>query len=177
MNIRVFTLPFNPVLGGFDDAEVRAFTADKQVKKIKDHAFVHNGVPHLSLVVIYYPPDGKISMPMETNRAKSDDAWRKLLTPETTPLFNSLREWRAERSKAEGVPPYFICTNKQLVDIVINKPNSLVQLGKIEGVGPGKLEKYGKEILAVLGAKPDTKLEPKMKDAGAEKKDEKQSKE
>jgi DNA helicase-2/ATP-dependent DNA helicase PcrA len=61
-----------------------------------------------------------------------------------------LREWRYARSKAESVPPYILLTNKQLAAIIQAKPRSLEALGKIDGVGPAKLEKYGKEILEVI---------------------------
>ncbi len=59
------------------------------------------------------------------------------------PLFNALRDWRAERSKRDGVPPYLICTNKQLVAMIKARPRSLGKLGEIEGIGKAKLEKYG----------------------------------
>ena len=173
MNIRIFNLPFSLAMGGFDDTEVRAFTSDKQVETIKDHAFMHNGVPHLSLVVLYHSSDSGISVPMEKNRAKPDEEWRKKLTPEATPLFNSLREWRSERAKTEGAPPYFICTNKQLVDIITNRPDSLNQLSKIEGIGQGKLEKYGKDILVILGTNVGTSSVPTAGKVTEEKKDDK----
>jgi hypothetical protein len=44
------------------------------------------------------------------------------------PLFNTLRDWRLERSKQKGVPPYVICTNRQLAATVQARPQSLVNL-------------------------------------------------
>jgi superfamily II DNA helicase RecQ len=43
-----------------------------------------------------------------------DESYKEMLTETDWPLFNVLREWRAGRSKEEGIPPYVICTNLQL---------------------------------------------------------------
>ena len=44
VNVKIFTLKFETLSGGFDDAEVRTFIADKEVLSIHDHAFVHHGL-------------------------------------------------------------------------------------------------------------------------------------
>ena len=53
MNVRVFTLSFSSVLGGFDDGEVREFVKDKEVLAVRDHFFLKDESPHLVLVVTY----------------------------------------------------------------------------------------------------------------------------
>jgi superfamily II DNA helicase RecQ len=68
-------------------------------------------------------------------------------------LFNTLRDWRAERCKKDGVPPYVICTNQQLAAVVAQRPQSLTGLMRIEGIGKAKAEKYGQEMLAILSAR------------------------
>jgi len=85
MQVKIFTLAFNEAFGGFDDTEVRAFLADKRSLSIHDHAFVHRGLPHMSLVVTYEGDSGESSVPNGKNRAKRDDSWRELLTAETMP--------------------------------------------------------------------------------------------
>ncbi len=64
-------------------------------------------------------------------------------------LFNLLRDWRSQRSKKEGVPPYILFTNQQLTDIVKKRPQSLAELTQIAGIGKGKADKYGEEILSI----------------------------
>ena len=54
-------------------------------------------------------------------REKRDESWRALLTPEDMPLFQALRDWRNERSRREGIPPYLICTNKQTAEMVARR--------------------------------------------------------
>ncbi|MEO5351032.1 MAG: HRDC domain-containing protein [Magnetococcus sp. YQC-3] len=156
MNVRVFTLKFSSLTGGFDDADVRTFIADKEVQEIRDHAFTHQGMPYLTLVVVYHLSSGTDERPPLTGKNHAnerDENWRKILTDADVPLFNTLREWRAKKGRTEGVPTYFVCTNKQLADIVRLNPNSLSALAKVDGFGEGRLKKYGQEILAVLGKK------------------------
>lgn len=152
MNIRIFTLRFNPLLGGFDDAEVRQFLADKEVHSVHDHAFIHHGTPHLALVVTYHGGDVERVVPTGKDRANDQEGnWRKLMKEGDLPLFNSLREWRSGKAKEEGVPPYFVATNRQLAEIARNRPDSLAALGRVDGFGEGRLKKYGRAILALLG--------------------------
>jgi hypothetical protein len=115
MRVRVFTLRFDPATESFDDAPVTQFLADKEVCSIRDHFFVKDDTPYLTLVVCYRPrpvppppPDG------QSEGRQRDDSWRESLAKEDWPLSNSLRDWRAERAKADGIPPYVICNNRQL---------------------------------------------------------------
>ena len=65
------------------------------------------------------------------------------------PLFNTLRQWRSEKSKKDGVPPYVILNNKQLAELCQNRPRSKYDLLKVEGIGKAKVEKYGDDILKI----------------------------
>ena len=161
MNVRVFTLKFSTLTGGFDDTEVRTFIADREVQAIRDHAFTHQGMPYLTLVVVYHPVTGinEEPVPMGKNRANErDESWRKILTEADIPMFNTLREWRSSKGREEGVPTYFVCTNKQLADIIRLSPDSMTALAKVDGFGEGRLKKYGQEILAIIGKKVGTNI-------------------
>ena len=81
------------------------------------------------------------------------------------PLFNTLRDWRGERCKAEGIPPYVICNNQQLAEVVKARPTTLAALGAIEGFREAKLKKYGKALLALVAGEPPP--EPEAGDAKA----------
>ncbi|MCB1767732.1 MAG: HRDC domain-containing protein [Candidatus Competibacteraceae bacterium] len=154
MHVRVFTLRFDPVTERFDDSAVVGFLADKEVLAIRDHFFVRDGVPYLTLVARYRT--GVAPAPAAGRPAANrDDSWRELLTDADWPLFDTLRAWRGERAKQEGVPPYVICNNRQLAEIVKARPLTLAALGRIEGFGEAKLKKYGPDLLAlVTGATP-----------------------
>ncbi|HPO17303.1 MAG TPA: hypothetical protein PLI09_27975 [Candidatus Hydrogenedentes bacterium] len=46
MQIKIFSLPYNPALGGFDDEPLRQFLVDKEVLSIAPQFFLKDGVPH-----------------------------------------------------------------------------------------------------------------------------------
>jgi len=152
MKVHIATLPFDPELGRFDDEPVRNFLADKELLDVRDHFFVYQGKPHLAVLLTYDTGIVPVHRPKVTKGEKSGrrDAWRELLEPPDWPLFNTLREWRGQRAKAEGIPPYVISTNRQLALLVRARPQSLNSLGEIEGFGTNKLKSYGKEILALI---------------------------
>ncbi|MBF0143037.1 MAG: HRDC domain-containing protein [Magnetococcales bacterium] len=159
MNVRIFTLKFNRLTCGFDDTEVRTFVADKEVLSIRDHAFVDHGVPHLALVVTYRLGGNETSVPAEKNHADNQaDNWRKMLGEADMPLFNTLREWRSRKAKEEGVPTYFVCTNRQLAEVARLRPGTMTALARVDGFGTGRLKKYGQEILAAMGNKVGTDI-------------------
>jgi ATP-dependent DNA helicase RecQ len=154
MLVRVFTLQFNSLLGGFDDAPMREFIKDKEVLSINEHFFVKNEMPYLVLVMTYLPTRAETLDARSQTGDGKNESWRELVKTEDVPLFNALRDWRSERCKRDGLPPYIICTNRQLAMIVNTRPESFAKLAQIDGIGKAKVEKYGEEILAVLLPQP-----------------------
>jgi len=67
-----------------------------------------------------------------------------------SPLFEALRTWRRDRAKADGVPAYVVFHDATLAAIAEQRPASRVQLRRVPGVGPAKIERYGDEVLAVV---------------------------
>ena len=51
MFVRILTLRFDDALGGFDDTPVQELLKDKIVVAIREHFFVKNAVPYLTLVI------------------------------------------------------------------------------------------------------------------------------
>ena len=51
-------------------------------------------------------PQSADAAPSAAPRRHEVMSWRALVTAEELPLFNTLRDWRTERSQHEGVPPY-----------------------------------------------------------------------
>ncbi len=66
------------------------------------------------------------------------------------PVFEALRAWRAERARTDGVPAYVVAHDATLLAVVAARPASLVELGRVKGMGPARVERYGTEILAAL---------------------------
>ena len=106
MLIRIFTLKFHAATEHFDDEDVQEFIKDKEVLSIREHFFIKHETPYLVLVLTYLPGSDMPSGASGKNRKK--ERWRELISNEQLPLFNALRDWRAERAKQDGVPPYLI---------------------------------------------------------------------
>jgi superfamily II DNA helicase RecQ len=71
-------------------------------------------------------------------------------TPDDT-LLEALRRWRRERATADEVPAYVVAHDTTLTEIADVRPRTLPALRRVRGMGPMKLERYGAEILAVIG--------------------------
>ena len=158
MLVKIFSMTFNSVVGGFDDEPLRDFIKDKEVISIRDHLFVRNEIPYLTLIVKYFPFRQEVQpKPVADGKGveKRDESWKEGLSEADMGLFNLLRDWRSQRCKKEGVPPYILLTNKQLADIVKQRPQTLTDLMKIDGVGKGKADKYGEDILAISKVNPN----------------------
>jgi ATP-dependent DNA helicase RecQ len=137
MPLRIFTLRFNPATESFDDSPITSFLGDKEVISIRDHFFVKDGTPYLSFVVRYRLAG--LPAPAETAQSerKRNDAWRKELSEADWPLFNTLRDWRSERCKQEGIPPYVICNNQQLAEVVkarASRVHAIRPMGAVHGL-------------------------------------------
>jgi DNA helicase-2/ATP-dependent DNA helicase PcrA len=65
-------------------------------------------------------------------------------------LRAALTEWRTTRCRTDGVPAYIVLGNATLDAIAAASPTSLAALGRIKGIGPAKLERYGADILGIV---------------------------
>ena len=67
-------------------------------------------------------------------------------------LFESLRAWRKTEAGRQGVPPYVIFHDQTLSEIARTQPLTLYDLAEVNGVGQGKLDRYGEAVLVVVAA-------------------------
>ena len=67
------------------------------------------------------------------------------------PLWLALKAKRMELAREQGVPPYVIFHDSTLLEILNQRPVTLTELGKINGVGQAKLLRYGEAFLQVVG--------------------------
>ena len=169
MLIKVISLSFDSAFGGFKDEEVREFLKDKELISARDYLFVKNDVPYLIFVIKYFPHRAEVDPKLST-KEKKEEPWRASLSEHDMGLFNLLRDWRSQRSKKDGVPPYILFTNQQLTDIVKKRPQSPAELTQINGIGKGKAENYGEEILKIskinLGTQTENAAVAKVEEDG-----------
>ena len=83
-------------------------------------------------------------------KAAKAKAPQQELSPETQPVFEKLRAWRAATAKEQGVPAYVIFHDATLRQIATEGPGTLAELGTINGVGENKLAKFGQQVLDTL---------------------------
>ncbi len=70
--------------------------------------------------------------------------------PVGDPLFEALRETRRDLARAAGVPPYVVFHDATLREMAALRPQTLSQLGEVQGVGAKKLDAYGQAFLDTI---------------------------
>ncbi|MBC8426600.1 HRDC domain-containing protein [bacterium] len=156
INIRIVTLRYSESLGGFPEDPLRQVLAGGNLIEQREYFFTHGGVPHLALVLLL---DSNATGPVGGRASSRDreDPGDKL--PEhLQPLYRSLRQWRNDRAKQDGVPAYAIMRNVQVAEICRALPRTLEALKQIEGIGEATVSKYGRDIVGQIP--PDLQPEP-----------------
>ena len=85
-----------------------------------------------------------------TGEDEGKAAEEKILDAEA--LTQALKKFRLEYSRAEGVKPYYIFNDAQMMDLIAKKPKTKEKLLQISGFGKVKVEKYGSHILKILNS-------------------------
>ena len=71
--------------------------------------------------------------------------------PEANPdLYNALKFWRLEQSRADSVPAFAVFNDRTLDELSIVRPRTVGELLGIIGIGLTKLDRYGDQILAII---------------------------
>jgi PIF1-like helicase/HRDC domain len=65
-------------------------------------------------------------------------------------LFQRLKDWRSRMAKEQDLAHFQILHQRVLIQIVVSLPENKTDLKKIKGVGKKTIEKYGKDILALV---------------------------
>lgn len=67
-------------------------------------------------------------------------------------VFQTLKQWRAEKAGKMKMANFMVCHNSELIDIAFNQPKDIDELRLIKGFGNRKADKYGDDIISVLNA-------------------------
>jgi superfamily II DNA helicase RecQ len=157
MYIKVVTLKYDEAIAGFPQSPIDAAASSGNLIEARDHFFLHGGIPHLALILIM----DTASATARPGRSSEDDP-SKDIPEHLQPLYRTLRRWRNEKAKAEGVPSYVLFRNMQLAEICRRLPRSKADLVQIEGIGESTCKKYGEELLALIPK--DINFEQKNRD-------------
>ncbi|WP_149195575.1 DNA helicase RecQ [Luteimonas suaedae] len=92
----------------------------------------------------------KVAAPRERTRALRTASAAAELAPADLPLFEALRELRAQLARDQNVPAYVIFHDSTLREIAARRPSSEDELAGIGGIGAGKLSRYGSQVIATV---------------------------
>lgn len=62
-------------------------------------------------------------------------------------MFEALRAHRLSVSRAQGVPPFVVASDRTLRDMAALQPRSLGELMSVHGIGAVKADRYGRGFL------------------------------
>ena len=160
LSVKVITLRFDEIRGGYDDAVLNDFLRMHRVIEMNHHFFVKSETQYLTLLITFQvtPEDLQRVEHASSKIRDLQESWKNILQESDMGLFQLLREWRGRRARNEGLPPYVVLTNRQLAYVTRAKPQSLADLQKIDGFVEAKASKYGEDILAI--PKLETPLTP-----------------
>jgi ATP-dependent DNA helicase RecQ len=65
-------------------------------------------------------------------------------------LFERLREWRSAVARRQGIAAFMVLHDRTLNELAARRPADLAQLETVPGIGPSKLDQYGKALLELL---------------------------
>ena len=90
--------------------------------------------------------------PPRTPRPRSDAPTRQAAPsdPEAARVEAALRDWRRERSRADGVPAFVVIHDRHLLTIAERRPTDRAALAACPGIGPAKLAAYGDELVSLV---------------------------
>ncbi|MEO1699965.1 MAG: HRDC domain-containing protein [Planctomycetota bacterium] len=134
------------------EAETARLNAFLNANRVLDvhRELVSEGQRSFWAVCVQYVVDQAAVSGSAPKRARVD--YREILDISTFAIFSELRELRKRRADEEGVPVYQIFTNEQLAAIARGDVTSVDGLGRVEGVGPSRLEKYGVTFIEAAAA-------------------------
>lgn len=151
-----------PIHGSADaEEELNQFLAIHRVIAL-DRQLVADGSRSAWAICVTYVDPGSAGRSVNTTspNAMTDPSkagridYREILSESDFHVFAKLRDLRKQIAQRAGVPPYALFTNEQLAEMVRRGVRSNADLGRIEGVGPSRIEKYGPPFLEILRAAP-----------------------
>jgi ATP-dependent DNA helicase RecQ len=92
------------------------------------------------------PAPGRTASYTRTARSASD------VPEDDIDLFDRLRALRKQIADAQGVPAYIVFSDGTLAAMAAQRPRNQDEMLEVSGVGPAKLEKYGRAFLELLNS-------------------------
>jgi superfamily II DNA helicase RecQ len=155
MQCRHFTIRLTPQHLIEDEERLNAFLSRVRVHSVQTSLVAPKGERWSVLVFFEELPAGAERVAGgrdEAPPAAVPAEARPELSAEEQRIYERLREWRGERARAEGVPPYVVAHNAALLYIARNHMSvaAAEDLAPIKQFGAQKAARYGPAILSLL---------------------------
>jgi superfamily II DNA helicase RecQ len=152
MPFRFFTVPIQSTAEA--EAELNAFLGSHKVLAV-DRQWVDQGANSFWAVCVDYLVEGGSASPPKVLSGRSRVDYKEILEPAEFEVFSRLRGLRKEIATREAIPIYTVFTNEQLARFIQLRCRTRADLGRVNGVGEARLEKYGEKLLEFLNTLPE----------------------
>ena len=88
--------------------------------------------------------------PSKKKTAKPKAIYPAKLPPASAGLVDTLRLWRGQTAREQGLPAYVILHDKTLHELAARRPQTLSELLNVGGIGEAKAKRYGIALLDLL---------------------------
>lgn len=156
MQIRFFSVP---AFGGEEAEEaLNLFLRSHKVVSVEKEFCAHSNPPFWSCCVtvvdqILHPSKTDVLSQQVSKQAKVD--YREVLDDTTFAVFSKLREIRKQIAVSDGVPVYAVFSNQELAEIAKLESIDEKNLKTIQGIGDGRIAKYGTHLCKMYQADAD----------------------
>ena len=90
-------------------------------------------------------------MTLDVRGAEPSVARRAAIKPQADKaLLSRLTRLRRSIAEEQHVPPFIIFTNATLRDMAVKRPRTRREMLRVDGVGEGKMDRYGDMFLRVI---------------------------
>jgi ATP-dependent DNA helicase RecQ len=103
-------------------------------------------------IVLPAPPKPRRARSRSEDAPSRRDAPPPVLDESIRPLFERLRERRADLAKSRRVPAYVVALDRSLVELATHRPRTTEALAHVYGFGPNRIEQYGESFLEVVAS-------------------------
>lgn len=139
----------------YENSKVAAESEDRMLAWAESYLNLHKDVEREYIEKYDQYKISTITLQKLGGESQIVSADRNKLTAEDVPveetdIFKELKAYRLDKSREEGIKPYFIYNNNQLKDLISKMPRNKEELQKVSGLGAVKANKYGDDILKII---------------------------
>lgn len=99
------------------------------------------------------PPRAGRARPAAAKAPAASRAPHAVAFPEASAaVFEALRAHRLRLAREQGVPPYVVASDRTLREMAALRPRTPAELMQVHGIGPAKVERYGRGFLEVIAS-------------------------